>query len=762
MPPHGGPRHRILHLESTCFPDFAHVSHVPCLLWFHVVRPSYLSSSDTLLVERKHRSQDDQRQLARLPLWSDVGAAQASVCPAPMSRVNGAWTAGSAGGCPKYKSWNTNPQFHLQPSVDGATYALELQQSAHPYHPIGFWVMTATDAASRKTTLVKSEMVTKTKYKAADRVSHSVQLPRRPEGLPYIVVVSTFDPEQLASFTLSVSSAEDPTIRLVPIMDASVPIAPAAVPAAALSPIGGARPAAAAAAPAPPAAPTRATSAVTQPPPQPAVPASQPVVTVTTPSADAKPVDNEPVITQEGQGLSEKQKADAAAMVQAALAQCAQTGRPYEDPDFGGAAALGDASWPHARLVTQWRRPSEIAATAGSPEAARLFKSDWEIEGVVLGPCANNWVMAAFNIVAGDPDVIGRVFVDREHAAQGFYALRFWHDDPLSDDDWRVVLVDDRLPCGADGLPCFAKNPSPFVFWASIVEKAVAKLFGSYQHTEAPISAGMHLRGLELVTGGSGKEGIGVQGADGEALFGAVQVTIPLRAPVSTPLTPRAATPRLARALLAARPGAKSRSARASPAVVPRPPQPHPFPPRSLPLFVAAQNAFATAHVVGARVDASAPEAAAAQQMGLVPDRAYCVVTAGEMMPPAGRLMRLRGFFADPEWRGKWSDGDGAWNNQLRQMLNYRDSSDGTFWIAFDDFARHFSELYIVRAHRRKGRRRRATSGRHRPVRLHLDVRMCGAALPMPSLFVSTGPGRRGLGEPPKATTLSLADRAAL
>ena len=618
-----------------------------------------------------------------------------------MSRLTGAWTAGSAGGCPKYQSWSTNPQFHLQPTVDGATYALELQQSAHPYHPIGFWVMTASDAASRKTTLVKSEMVTKTKYKAADRVSHSVQLPRRPDGLPYIVVVSTFDPELLNSFTLSVASAEDPAVRLVPVMDASVPAAVAAVPtaaaappppaAAALAPIG--RPAAArvgaagggAVGTAAAAAGTDASmtstslagsrrSTVTQAPPQAAPPASQPVVAVAAPSADEKPVDNEPVLTQEGQGLSERQRADAAAMVQAALDQCARTGRPFEDPDFCGGAALGDGAWPHAALVAQWRRPAEIAASAGSAEAARLFKSDWEIEGVVLGPCANNWAMAAFNIVAGDPDVIGRVFVDREHAAQvcASYAHAPPHLPISSDDDvcpsltfLDGVFASPRLACsvsgvppplprragllrvpllarrpaqrrrlarragrrpaplcapppplpthrathsadtgrparraqlrrpaslstntntpnttrlrrappdpvlrrrpppplctgGADGLPCFSRNPSPYVFWAAIVEKAVAKLFGSYQviippspspslhslsllspllspllcplsslishlcsllcsahssyqHTEAPISAGMHLRGLELATGGSGKEGIGVQ-----------------------------------------------------------------------------------------------------------------------------------------------------------------------------------------------------------------------------------------------------------
>ena len=51
---------------------------------------------------------------------------------------------------------------------------------------------------------------------------------------------------------------------------------------------------------------------------------------------------------------------------------------------------------------------------------------------------------------------------------------------------WKVVLVDDRLPCGADGKPCYAHNPSPSVFWAAIVEKGLAKLFGSYAATEAP------------------------------------------------------------------------------------------------------------------------------------------------------------------------------------------------------------------------------------------------------------------------------------
>jgi len=41
-------------------------------------------------------------------------------------------------------------------------------------------------------------------------------------------------------------------------------------------------------------------------------------------------------------------------------------------------------------------------------------------------------------------------------------------------------------------------------------------------------------------------------------------------------------------------------------------------------------------------------------------------------MMGAGKMLRLRGFNADPEWRGKWADNDAAWTNQLRQLLAYK------------------------------------------------------------------------------------------
>ena len=585
-----------------------------------------------------------------------------------MAPQQGEWTTTTAGGCPKHPSWTVNPQFQIVPTVEGASYTLLLQQHVPaPYHAIGFWLMQADNGTDRKVTLSKSQMVTKTKYKAAGKVSHTVQLPLRQGGLPYIVVVSTFDPQQLGRFTLTLSSAEDPAATLVPLQPEATAAAAAAAPLAPLRPAP-ATATATATAPAAPAAPATVAAPKRAPPARQASTAA----TAATSAAAAAPSmlqfqpaaaslagepSNEPTFVAEGQGLSSLQERDAATLVAAAEAQVASSGRPFEDADFPPSATSLGAGWAHAPLATQWRRPVEIAG-----DGAKLFKNDWEIEGVVLGPAQNGWLMAALNILAGDREVLERVFVDARHGASGFYLLRFFHDDPRSDDDWKVdpdpdlgpdpnpdpnpnpnpddwkvVLVDDRLPCGADGRPCYSHNPSADVFWAAIVEKGLAKLFGSYAATEAPPTPQSQLQALELRSN-----------PDPNPLN-------PSPSPNSSP-QPTPNPPPQALELLS---GGSGQDALAVQGQDPGA------------LFQAVMQAFGAKCVVGARIDAAQPEAGAAVEMGLVAGRPYCIVTGGDMMG-AGKMLRLRGFTADPEWRGKWADGDAAWTNQLRQLLAYK------------------------------------------------------------------------------------------
>ena len=41
--------------------------------------------------------------------------------------------------------------------------------------------------------------------------------------------------------------------------------------------------------------------------------------------------------------------------------------------------------------------------------------------------------------------------------------------------------MDDYLPINKDGRPLFAKSSDPNEFWSALMEKAYAKLYGSYQ-----------------------------------------------------------------------------------------------------------------------------------------------------------------------------------------------------------------------------------------------------------------------------------------
>jgi hypothetical protein len=490
---------------------------------------------------------------------------------APLSKsVRGKWDSKTSGGCPRNESWTDNPQYLLLPSnAEGGEFSVTLRCAAAPKLDIGFVVLRqdAKDRAGRKTTtkVRKAELVDKTKWRTTDQVSLNVNLSAPAPGKGFIVLPCTYEPGPQASFELQVVSTSGEEFTLIPIGDEPVaPAAPAplaaATPAASNAAAGGGgeaavAKAAAAANPTFLAPPISAVGGADYTPPD-----------MGHTDTSAGPVaENEVEVKSEGQGLSQKQKRDAAELVAKALASAGESaGGLYSDPDFVptpsslwiNGVAPGEAlqaAGVAADLVQSWRRPSEfapaLAATEGEP---RLFYSDWGTQGVVASPLLNHWLLAACNIVGGDVDILERVFVDTEHAKNGFCArhprgvapprspppcavapfmatdapavrrcsppplavdahrrccppllltavaphrcrrsppspltaaaaaaarradvVRFYVDDPSSDDDWQVVLVDDLLPCGADGLPCFARCPSPVVLWISLIEKVL-------------------------------------------------------------------------------------------------------------------------------------------------------------------------------------------------------------------------------------------------------------------------------------------------
>ena len=111
-------------------------------------------------------------------------------------------------------------------------------------------------------------------------------------------------------------------------------------------------------------------------------------------------VENVPMMTIEGQPLSENVKKKRDACIKQAMDYCRATGRKFEDGGFpdlplewnktGFPAMAGNAQSdaqpqvygngagepvPGMPAVTHWRRPEEM----GMPSAPVLFKNDWEV-----------------------------------------------------------------------------------------------------------------------------------------------------------------------------------------------------------------------------------------------------------------------------------------------------------------------------------------------------------------------------------------------
>lgn len=86
----------------------------------------------------------------------------------------------------------------------------------------------------------------------------------------------------------------------------------------------------------------------------------------------------------------------------------------------------------------------------------------------------DDYFLSALAILAQRPPLIERLFLTKEFNKEGVYRVRL-----CSGGFWRTVTIDDFFPCEPKGGPIFAGS-SDNELWVMILEKAYAKLFGSY------------------------------------------------------------------------------------------------------------------------------------------------------------------------------------------------------------------------------------------------------------------------------------------
>ncbi|CAH2987358.1 unnamed protein product [Chilo suppressalis] len=168
--------------------------------------------------------------------------------------------------------------------------------------------------------------------------------------------------------------------------------------------------------------------------------------------------------------------------------RCLAEGRLFEDPEF---PAVDRSLYYKERLdrPITWLRPGEIC------EDPRLFVEGYSRFDVQQGELGDCWLLAAvanltlyrklfFQVVPDDQSF------DEEYA--GVFHFRFWQYGR-----WVDVVIDDRLPTYRGKL-VFLHSSERNEFWSALLEKAYAKLHGSYE----ALKGGSTCEAMEDFTGG--------------------------------------------------------------------------------------------------------------------------------------------------------------------------------------------------------------------------------------------------------------------
>ncbi|KAL8219797.1 UNVERIFIED_CONTAM: hypothetical protein K2H54_033879 [Gekko kuhli] len=150
---------------------------------------------------------------------------------------------------------------------------------------------------------------------------------------------------------------------------------------------------------------------------------------------------------------------------------------PFTDDEFNANdASIGIAE--DRFKGVHWMRPKDICRSStcltGSPKFISQGMGKHDVMQQGLGDC---WFVAAAASLTLHPKLLKWVVPEHQTFDNnpGIFYFRFWQSE-----QWVEVVVDDQLPTTKNGELLFAKSSKNGDFWMPLLEKAYAKLRGSY------------------------------------------------------------------------------------------------------------------------------------------------------------------------------------------------------------------------------------------------------------------------------------------
>uniref|UniRef100_A0A8C9WZC8 Calpain-3 n=1 Tax=Sander lucioperca TaxID=283035 RepID=A0A8C9WZC8_SANLU len=303
----------------------------------------------------------------------------------------------------------------------------------------------------------------------------------------------------------------------------------------------------------------------------------------------------------------------------------------FEDPLFpADDSSLFYSHKPSMKI--EWKRPSEICE---NPQFIIDGANRTDICQGELGDC---WLLAAIACLTVNEKLLYRVIPPDQSFTDnyaGIFHFQFWRYG-----EWIDVVVDDRIPTCKNQL-VFTKSFRKNEFWSALLEKAYAKLHGSYE----ALKGGNTLEAMEDFTGGV-TEFFELSEAPKD-LYNIMRKALERGSLMGCSID-------------------------------------------------VSGDESSEINMYCLKI-LSATEVETRTEQGLVRGHAYSIIGLAEVAKDTRiRLIRLRNPWGWVLWKGPWSANSKEWSTIStadKGNLKKQTVEESEFWMSFDDFQRNFTKL---------------------------------------------------------------------